>query len=141
MAFGYIDHEADIGIFGRGRTLEEAFEEAARAMFNLMAKLESVDPREQFKFECSAGDLGSLLVEMLNELLAIRDIEGVFFSDLRLSPIERSPDGCSLKGFAIGERMDLAKHEVGMEVKAATYFGLKVEREDGSYIAQCVLDV
>ncbi len=141
MAFGYIDHEADIGIFGRGHTLEEAFEEAARAMFNLMSNTENVNGEGRFKLECSAAELGPLLVEMLNELLAIRDIEGIFFSDLELKPIEKLSEGYFLKGFAYGEHIDPARHEIGIEVKAATYFGLKVENEDSSYMAQCVLDV
>jgi SHS2 domain-containing protein len=31
----YFDHDADVGIVGRGSTLEEAFEAAARATFAL----------------------------------------------------------------------------------------------------------
>lgn len=35
--YDFFDHDADIGIVGRGATLEAAFETAARAMFSIMA--------------------------------------------------------------------------------------------------------
>ena len=34
----YFDHEADIGIIGRGKSIEQAFCHAAHAMFAIMFK-------------------------------------------------------------------------------------------------------
>ncbi|MCJ7765026.1 MAG: archease [Thiovulaceae bacterium] len=51
--FGYFDHDADIGIRGRGRTVERAFESAAEAVFAIMAETvpEPLDEVVTFSFE------------------------------------------------------------------------------------------
>lgn len=36
-AYGYFDHDADVGVIGRGQDIERAFENAAVATFALMA--------------------------------------------------------------------------------------------------------
>ena len=41
-----------------------------------------------------------------------------------------------------GEPIDVARHEPAVEVKAATYAGLKVQRDAaGNWLAQCIVDV
>jgi SHS2 domain-containing protein len=47
-----------------------------------------------------------------------------------------------LQATAWGEPVDVRRHDPAVEVKAATYNSLYVgRREDGAWIAQCVLDV
>ena len=41
----------------------------------------------------------------------------------------------------VGEKIDLRKHDVQNEVKAATYSGLKAELTEGQVQLQCVLDI
>lgn len=130
------EHEADIGIRGAGRTLEEAFANAASAMYSVMVNLERVEQREFRGLNVTAGDLEQLLVEWLNGLLAVSDIERLVFSRF-----EVRIEGTRLAGTAWGEPLDRSKHEPGVEVKGATYHLLKVAREGDHYMAQCVVDV
>jgi len=141
MPFEYLDHGADVGIRGIGKSLEGAFEEGAKAMFNLMADVETVDKREEVAIRCQAGDLEALFVELLNELLFQRGVRGLLFSDLHLTRLAETEEGYELEGVAYGEPLDLTKHQVETEVKGATYFGLKYYREGGRHVVQCVLDV
>ncbi|NOZ59494.1 MAG: archease [Euryarchaeota archaeon] len=138
MNYETFDHEADIGVRGYGRTLEEAFENAARAMFSVMVDLEKVRPVKKFQVVAEAPDVETLLVEWLNQLLAIADLEGYLFSDFR---VRISKDGTRLEGYALGEPVDRERHEISVEVKGATYSMLEVGKEDGRYKAQCVVDV
>jgi len=46
-----------------------------------------------------------------------------------------------LKGYACGEKLDVEKHKVKTEVKAATYSQLKIEEKDGLFYVKCVVDV
>jgi SHS2 domain-containing protein len=47
-----------------------------------------------------------------------------------------------LTGAAYGEPVDRARHQPAVEVKGATHTALGVERrDDGAWIAQCVVDV
>jgi len=55
--------------------------------------------------------------------------------------IKKEDSGYRLFGKAWGERLDPARHRAGVEVKAATYFGMRVEKEGDRWIAQCVLDL
>ncbi len=138
MDYETFDHEADIGIRGYGKSVEEAFENAAKAMFSVMVDRSKVKPVTKFEIKAEAPDLEALLVEWLNQLLAIADLEGFLFSEFK---VEISEDGTRLTGYAAGEPLDKKKHEVRVEVKGATYSMLEVGKEDGRYKAQCVVDV
>ena len=133
--YDYFEHQADVGIIGIGNTLEEAFVEGAKAMFQVMCEIKDVEAKEEVKIEVDASDQETLFVEWLNALLAQKDIKDMLFSDFDVKI-----EGNTLKGVARGETMDLDKHEVKTEVKAATYSQLKIVK-DKDYKVQCVVDV
>ncbi len=138
MEYETFDHEADVGIRGYGRTLEEAFENAAKAMFSVMVDLRRVRPLKEFHVVAEAPDTETLLVEWLNQLLALAHLEGYLFADFG---VKISEDGTRLEGYARGEPVDRHRHEIAVEVKGATYAMLEVGKEGGRYKAQCVVDV
>lgn len=140
MPYEILDHTADAGVRGIGASLEEAFSEAARGTFSLMVDLSQVEPREEVELRVQADSLEGLLVAFLGELLALRDIEGLVFSKFEVK-IGRVNGTWRLSGKAYGEPLDPARHRPGVEVKAATYYGVKVAKEGDHWIAQCVLDL
>jgi len=130
-------HGADIGIRGIGRTKAEAFEQAALAMTAVITDPAQVADRREVSIDCSAIDSESLLAEWLNRLVYEMAVRGMLFGrfSVRL-------DGNRLRGSAWGEEVDVSRHEPAVEVKGATYTSLFVgEGPDGSWIAQCVVDV
>lgn len=131
----YFDHEADTGIIGSGRTLEQAFESAAAAMFGLMAELGEVRPLRHISFSFTESDAEYALVTWLNQLLSEARIRGLVFSAFRLS---RS--GSHWRGDAWGEpwRDGLDR---GVEVKGATLTMLSVRSTPAGWEARCVVDV
>ncbi len=133
----YFDHKADVGIIGIGTTLPEAFEQAAKAMFDLMYDVEKVKPLEEIQVECEANNPEELFVEWLNALLAQANIHELGLGEFQVKQIK----GFQLLGCAKGEPLDPQRHNLRTEVKAATYAMLKVEKEGEKYIAQCVVDV
>jgi len=141
MAYELKEHEADMGIVGIGDSLEEAFVEGAKAMFSIMINLDRVEQKKGIDIKCEAPDEASLFVEWLNELLSKKDIENVFFSDFKIEKIEKFDGIFRLNAKALGDEMDLNKHEVKTEVKAATYSGLDIKKEGNKYLVQCVVDV
>jgi SHS2 domain-containing protein len=130
------EHEADIGIRGFGRTVEEAFENAASSLYSVMVDVEAVEPRERREVRVEAGDPELLLLEWLNGLLALSDIERMVFSRFQVRIA-----GSSLEGEVWGEQLDLDRHRAHVEVKAATLHMLRVAEEQGRFVAQCVVDV
>jgi SHS2 domain-containing protein len=141
MPYEHLDHEADVGIRGIGASWVEAFSEGARAMFSIMAGLEAVVPRESVPVRCEAPDLETLFVEFLNELLFQREIHGLLLSTCEVKVLRQRAEGWVLEALAWGEPLDPDHHEILTEVKAATYSGLKVFRQNGQYVVQCVVDV
>jgi len=135
-----LPHKADIVIRGIGNSYEEAFCEAARAMFSVMVELADVKPVGEVKIEVRAKNMEELFVAWLNELLSEASLSNVLFSKFEVE-IERENEGFVLRGTAYGEKIDPERHKLKTEVKGATYSGLKVVEEDGKFIAQCVVDV
>ena len=130
------EHEADIGIRGFGNTPEEAFSNAAVALYSVMVDITRVEQKEFRGVNVTADDQEQLLVEWLNSLLAVSDIERMVFSKF-----EVRMEGNRLAGTAWGEHLDQGKHHAHVEVKGATYHMLSVRQENGRYVAQCVVDV
>lgn len=138
MRLGYetFEHGADIGIRGKGRTLEEAFANGAKALFSLMADLSTVEPHQEIQVTCTAPDIEMLFVVWLNELIARADIEKAVLSEFSVTIKDNH-----LTATARGERIDPRRHNLGVEVKGATYTMLRVAKEDAYFVAQCVVDV
>ena len=131
----YFEHDADIGVVGRGATLEESFESAAAATFAIMADLSAVRPEQSVTLDFEEADVEIALVRWLNLLLGLSREHGLVFSRFW---IER--DGVRWRGGASGEpwRRDL---ERGTEVKGATLTMLQVNQERDGWRARCVVDV
>ncbi len=136
------DHGADIGIRGIGSSVEEAFKMAAIALFSLMypniqkLDIKELDHVKEIKIECSSIDIEYLLVEFLNTLISKSDLLRVAFFDFDIKIKDLT---CSCKAKAVPINKDLC--DDGIEVKAATLCELKVKKESGTWIAQCVVDV
>jgi SHS2 domain-containing protein len=131
----YFEHDADIGVVGRGATLEESFEAAARATFALMSDLDAVRPVDAANLEFEEADRELALVRWLNLLLALSHERGLVFSRFW---IER--DGVRWRGGASGEPWG-RDFERGTEVKGATLTMLSVTQTGAGWEARCVVDV
>lgn len=135
MMSHYFEHDADIGIIGRGSTIEQAFEAAAQAVFAIVTDLDAIQPNISVDFEFEEEDLELALVTWLNLLLGKARELGMIFCRFR---VQRQ--GGQWHATALGEkwRTDL---EHGVEVKGATLTMLSVKQIGASWEARCVVDV
>ena len=131
----YFDHNADIGIIGRGESIELCFANAAFVMFSLMADISNVHQIQIITFEFEEADQEQALVTWLNLLLAKAKAHNLIFGDFRLKREEKL-----WKATVAGEpcRKDI---ERGIEVKDATQTMLSVTKIDHNWEARCVVDV
>jgi tRNA nucleotidyltransferase (CCA-adding enzyme) len=130
-------HQADMGVRGIGPTRERAFEQTALALTAVIADPRIVDDGEAVEIRCQAPDDEVLLVDWLNAIVYEMATRKMLFAryEVRL-------DGHRLHGIARGERVDVGRHQPAVEIKGASMTELRVaEREDGSWLAQCVVDV
>jgi len=77
--FKLVEHTADTGLISYGRTLPEAFANAACGMFSIIADLEMVAENEFRYLELKEDDAESLLFEWLNSLLYLFDVDMILF--------------------------------------------------------------
>lgn len=131
----YFEHGADIGIIGRGASVEQAFAQAARAMFAVMTALEPVRALETVALEFEEPDVELALVRWLNLLLACARERS-----LALAHFDIEREGARWRGRAAGEPWH-AGLERGVEVKGATLTMLSVGQRSGLWEARCVVDV
>ncbi len=161
--YAYFEHDADMGIIGRGAHIEAAFEHAATAVFAMMTNLGQVGLHESVVIEFEEADPELALVTWLNLLLGQARSRGLIFGRFRLRRDGASPkvgdrrsgppeevgtfpsrgietSGAHWSGTAEGEpwRPGL---ERGVEVKGATLTGLAVTQRNGIWEARCVVDV
>ena len=132
----HFPHAADVGVRGFGRTVAEAFEQAALALTAVVTTAE-IHPAVCVKVECEAPDVELLLVEWLNAIIYEMAVRKMLFARFAVS-IERT----RLHGTLWGELVKIERHAPACEPKGATYTALKVAKdESGVWTAACIVDV
>lgn len=133
--FSYFPHDADVGIAAAGKTLEDAFVQAARATFTLMTDLDDVRPIARVEIAFEEEDRELALAEWINDLLSEAKVRGLVFGRFGLSR-----NGRTWKGEAWGEPWT-DKLSRGVEVKGATLTALSVARDPEGFSVRLVVDV
>jgi SHS2 domain-containing protein len=123
--FEIIEHTADIGIKAYGKTLSEAFANAAYGMFSIIAELDNVHEVETRRVEISADDIEGLLFEWLNSLLYYFDVETLLLKGFDIIEFGDT----RLAADCYGEKYDASRHRLKTGVKSATYHMLEVDRK------------
>jgi Uncharacterized conserved protein len=108
----------------KGRTLEECFENAAFAMFDLVSDTSLVSNDVKIDISVSGDDHESRLYAMLSELLFVLDSESLLLSEFSVSFL-----GNTVRCEAFGEHIDVNKHKLRTEIKAVTYHMMDVDPE------------
>lgn len=137
VAWEHFAHGADIGVRGVAATRAEAFAEAAVALTAVVVEPAAVAPRSAVPIRCAAPDDELLLVDWLNAIVYEMATRGMLFGRFEVRLADHALDAV-----AWGETLDRPRHRPAVEVKGATYTALSVrERDDGLWVAQCVVDV
>lgn len=147
MVFETFANKADIGVRGKGNSMDSAFEECAKAMMSVMIDVESIELKKSHVLEIRAKDESALLISFLNELLFVKDKKKMIYGKFRVTISKEKNEGGEnkeefiLKATCFGEKIDLKKHNFKVDVKAPTYSELIVENNKGKWVVQCIVDV
>lgn len=138
MRYEEIDHTGDIGILVYGKTLEELYENAGFAYFDIVCNLSLVEEKEEKTLEVEGETPAELLRNFLVELLLLSQVEGYFCSSFEVLELT----GQKLRVIARGEPLDEERHQVHIEIKAVTYHMLEVVREeDQTWRGRVIFDI
>lgn len=124
--FEYFEVTADIGFRAYGKNLNEAFENAGLAIFNIISDTNDIDSAREISFEITSEDNVSLLYDYLEELLFYHEVEFMLFSQFDVEIDENF----HLKATIKGEPIDWDKHERKTEIKAITFHKMEVKQND-----------
>ncbi len=139
--FEVLEHTADAYIRAHGCTMQEAFENAALAMFETMTDTNKVAQTHEETLEVEAEDQYTLLYNWLETLLIKFETEGMLFSRFTVSNWCESPEGFKFEAKIFGEKFDPKKHPQKVGVKAVTYHLMMVIKENDRVILEFILDI
>ena len=135
--FEILDHTADIGLIVYGNNLKALFENAGEAFFHLITDLRKVRRRVKRRIHIGGESLDRLMVDWLSELLYLHDVENLLFKGFKVESV--GEDG--LMAVVKGEPFEAGVHVIKTEVKAVTYHQIQIQRENGRWKAQVILDL
>ena len=133
--FRLIEHTADVGLVAYGKSLAEAFANAAYGLFSLIVEPNKVKEMESRKVTVQAQDAEGLLFNWINELIYIFEVERLLFKSFDITKFTDH----SLEATCRGEKYDPSRHQLKTGVKSATYHMLKVDGEKNR--VQVIFDV
>ncbi|MBI4168036.1 MAG: archease [Candidatus Aenigmarchaeota archaeon] len=132
---------ADTAFQASGSSLEEMFESSALAMTNVMVKdLKKIELKKRRKMTVSDKSIEKLLFNFLQEIIYLKDAERLVFGKYTVKIKDRAGT-YSLVCIALGEKVDMDKHELVVDVKAVTYHMFEVKQEGKKWKAQVILDI
>ena len=135
--FELFEHTADLGLRVRAPDLTTLFRDAGNGLFSIIAEPWSPDGgSKEFRFELEARRTDDLFFDWLNELLYTFDT-----SRYLLGGFELEVGRLRLEARAFGVPFDPEKHHLLREVKAITYHGLRVEPDEGGWLAEVIVDI
>jgi len=139
--FEFLEHTADVYIAAHGTTLEEAFENAALAMFEVITDTNKVSPNDEDSVEVEAEDEYALLYSWLEALLVKLETKNMLYSKFKISNIEETSNGFRIQATVWGEKFNAEKHTQKVAVKAVTYHRMKIIKETDKVTLEFILDI
>lgn len=139
--FEFLEHTADAYVAAYGKTLEEAFENAAYATFEVMTEADKIEPKMEETIEVEGYDEQALLYNWLESLLIKFDTTGKLYSRFKVDKIEKTKEGFRLKAKVWGEQYNSKKHPQKVGIKAITYHRMEIIREPEQVTLRFILDI
>jgi len=131
---------ADIGLDVAGDSLPELFQAAAEGMFAIIlgpaGPSSKADTRE---VTLRATTQEQLLVDWLSDLIYLFDAEALVPVAYRLAMTEETEP--ELRAAVDFRRYEAGRETAEHEIKAVTYYRLRLERDGGGYRCHLVFDI
>ena len=139
--FEFLEHTADVYIRAHGKTMEEAYENAALAMFEVMTDTDKITQMQEETLEVEAEDQYALLYNWLEALLVKFETENMLYSKFQITNWEETDENFKFKAKIWGEKFDPQKHPQRVGVKAVTYHRMVIIRERDIAVLEFILDI
>ena len=132
-----VDHTADFGLEIFGRSASDLFEQAARALTDLLTDPAVLKEQRRRILDIEGSDWEDLLINWLRELLYLYNGEAQFVAGVAIISIEPT----RLRAEVATEAYRMGHHDIRNEIKAVTYHQLEVRTDDDGWRARVIFDV
>ncbi len=136
----FLDHTADVFFVAKANTLPELFEQCALAVEETMVDVAKVQPKQKIKILGEDKEIDRLLYDFMDELIFFKDYKQLMFCKFEID-IQEKDGKYVLTCFASGEKLDIARHEPKVDVKAVTMHQFEVKKIDKGWQANVILDI
>ncbi len=135
----FIEHTADSEFKAFGKTLDEAFANAALALTDVVIDVKEVNCVEQKKITIESESKEALLYDFLEKVLILIDSDHYVIGKVVSLKIEQGTK-FKLSAVVTGD-YGVEKYDYKTQVKAVTYNDMRIEEKPGSVMVQVVLDL
>lgn len=126
--YEFLDHTSEIKILARGETLEEAFDNMAKATFEVMTDTDKIKEAKTKHVTVKAQDEEKLLYDFIDELIYLLDTEAFLLKRLENTTIKKN-DELELTTKLIGDTQDdVNKYDVKSYIKSPTLSDLAIKK-------------
>ena len=154
--FSYLEHMTDAIVEAYGKDMKETFANASLGLLNLMFNISKVKLEKEVKITAVGKDPYNLLYEWLEKILLLVYIDNVIVTNFKFkifrcktrSESEKETSGNNennigpnsnfhkyyIECIAVGEEIDLIKHEYKLEVKSITYHEMEIKQKENGYV-------
>ena len=130
---------ADIAYEAYGKDLNEVFENAALAIFELSADAETIDAVKKVEFELENEKLDNLLYDFLSEILFLKDSKYMVFKHVHAAVEEGKKN--KLKAVLEGDKINPEVQHLENDIKAVTMHMFELKKEKNQWKATVVVDI
>ena len=131
--------QADVAFEAEAGSLPELLEVCGQAVFSAMTVVKDVKPLDRHNVIVQANALDDLLFDWLSELIFLKDTEEFVAGRFRVRCPDTPP--FHMQALVEGEPIDRSRHELKVDVKAATYHDMDIHQEGDRWFARVLLDV
>ncbi len=135
--FEVIEHTADVGVIGKGRTMADAFESAAYGMFSIMADIGKYQATKTKVIRAKGHDDIALFQSFLANLITLFETERVLPVDFQIEEISMGRLTC----YVMVRPIDNDIEWIGPQIKAVTFHQMAIWEENGMWHARAIFDV
>ncbi len=139
--FDFLEHTADVYVRAHGKTMEEAYENAALSMFETITDTDKIAPTQEDSLEVEAEDQYALLYNWLEALLVKSETLDMLYSKFQIIGWKETAEKFMFKAKIWGEKFNPQKHPQKVAVKAVTYHRMVIIREMDRVILEFILDI
>ena len=139
--FDFLEHTADVYVRAHGKTMEEAYENAALSMFETITDTDKVAPAQEDTLEVEAEDQYALLYNWLEALLVKSETLDMLYSKFQITSWKETTEKFTFKAKIWGEKFNPQKHPQKVAVKAVTYHRMVIIHEMDRVILEFILDI